>query len=81
MGQPVKRNVKRTHSSFLNDLKMYQESHKTLKDINKMIVQASNDTGACNRVTKCAEVVFETGKMVKDEGLQLLNERMKDYRL
>ena len=74
MGQPVKRNVKRTHSSFLNDLKMYQ-------DINKMIVQASNDTGACNRVTKCAEVVFETGKMVKDEGLQLLNERMKDYRL
>ena len=81
MGQPVKRNVKRTHSSFLNDLKMYQESHKTLKDISQMIVQASNDTGACNRVTKCAEVVFETGKMVKDEGLQLLNERMKDYRL
>ena len=43
------------------------------------MMQVSND--ACNRVTKCAEVVFETGKMVKAEGLQLLNERMKDYSL
>ena len=41
-----------------------------------MIVQASNDTGACYGVAKCAEVVFERGKMVKGEGLQVLNERM-----
>ena len=47
MGQPGRRDVKCTHSLFLDDLKVYQESHKTLKDINKMIVKASNDTDAC----------------------------------
>ena len=41
-----------------------------------MIVQASNDTGACYGAARRAEVVFETGKMVKGEGLQVLNERM-----
>ena len=55
---------------------MSHERHKTLKDINEMIVQASNDTGACYGAVRCAEVVFETGKMVKGEGLQVLNERM-----
>ena len=54
---------------FVDDLKMYQESHKTLKDINKMILQASNDTGACYGVAKCTEIVFERGKIVKGEGL------------
>ena len=61
----------------MNDLKVYQESHKTLKDANDMIVQASNDTGACYGVAKCAEVIFGRGKIVKDESLQVLNERMK----
>ena len=39
MGQPEKGDVKRTHSLLLDDLKEYQESHKTLKDVNMMIVQ------------------------------------------
>ena len=47
MEQPGKKDVKRTHNLFFNDLKVYQESHKTLKDINEMIVHAANDTGAC----------------------------------
>ena len=42
-----------------------------------MTVQANNDTGACYGVAKCAEILFETGKMVKGEGLQVLNERIK----
>ena len=42
-----------------------------------MIVQASNDTGTCYGVAKCAEIVFERGKMVKGEGLQEVHERMK----
>ena len=42
-----------------------------------MIVQASHDTGACYGVSKCAEVVLERGKMVRGEGLQVLEERMK----
>ena len=77
MGKPQKIDVKRTHSLFVDDLKAYQENHKTLKDVNEMIVHASNDTGACYGVAIYAGVVFERGKMVKGEGLQVLNERMK----
>ena len=73
MGQPGKRDVKRTHNLFVDDLTVYQESHKTLKDINEMTAQASNDAGACYGEAKCAEVVFERRKMVKCEDLQKLN--------
>ena len=71
MGQPGKRDVKRTHSLFVDDLKVYQESHETLKDVNEMNVQAINDTGACYGLAKCPEIIFERGKMVKVEVLQV----------
>ena len=35
------------------------------------------DTGACYGVKKCAEIVFKNGKMVKGDGLAVLEERMK----
>ena len=41
-----------------------------------MIVKASMDTGACYRVKKCAEIVFRKGKMIKGEGLAVLEEKM-----
>ena len=74
MGEPGNRVVKRTHILFVDDLK---ESHQALKIVNEIIVQASHDTGACYGVSKCAEIVFKNGKMVKGEGLQVLEERMK----
>ena len=77
IGQPGKREVKRTHSLFIDNLKVYQENHKILKDVNETIVQASHDTGACYGVAKCAEIIFEKGKMVKGERLQVLQERIK----
>ena len=77
MGQPRKKEVKRTHSLFIDDMKVCQESHKILKDVNETIVQASHDTGACYGVAKCAESIFVKGKMVKEEGLQMLQERIK----
>ena len=77
MGQPGKREVKRTYSLFIDDLKVYQESHKILKGVNETIVQASRDTGACDGMVKCAEIIFKRGKMVKGEGLQVFQERMK----
>ena len=58
MGEPGNRDIKRTHSLFVDDLKVYQESHKILKDVNETIVQPSHDTEACYRVAKCAEIVF-----------------------
>ena len=77
MGEPGNRLVKRTHSLFVDDLKVYQENHNTLKIVNDIIVQASHDTGACYGVSKCAEIVFERGRMVSREGLHVLEERMK----
>ena len=61
---------------FVDVLKQYQEDHKALKAVNEIIVQASHDTGACYEVTKCAEIVFEQGKMVRGEGLEVLEEGM-----
>ena len=77
MGPPGTRDVSRTHSLFVDDLKGYQESHEIIRDVNKVIVQASHDTGACYGVSKCAEAVFKRGKMVSGEGLEVLEEEMK----
>ena len=77
MGEPGNPTVKSTHSLFMDDLKVYLESHNALKNISKIIVQASHDTRACYGVSKCLEVIFEHGKMVRGEGLQVLQERMK----
>ena len=62
---------------FIDDFKVYQESHKILRDVNEVIVQASHDNRACYGVSKCAEIVFERGKMVRGERLEILEERMK----
>ena len=78
MGSPESREVIQTHTLFVDDLKVYQESHEILSDVNGgVIVQASHETGACYGVSKCAEIVFEHGKMVRGEGLEVLEERMK----
>ena len=77
MGEPGNRFVLRTHSLFVDDMKQYQESHKVLKDVNEIILQASHDIGACYGVSKCTEIVFEHGKMTKGKGLQFLEEKIK----
>ena len=77
MGEQGNRVVKRTHNLFVDDLKVYQESHKALEIVNDIIVQASHDTGACYGVSKCPEIIFKNGKMARGEGLQVLEERMK----
>ena len=57
MGPLGNRNLKRTHSLFINDLKIYQQNHEKLKMVNETIVKASQDTGAGYGVKKCAEIV------------------------
>ena len=42
-----------------------------------MIVKVSMDTRVCYGVKKCAEIVIKEGKMVKGEGLSVLEEKMK----
>ena len=77
LGQPGRRCIKRTHNLFIDDLKLYQENHQKLEITNEMIVKASMDTGACYVVKKCAEIIFRKEKMVKGEGLPVLEEKMK----
>ena len=40
-------------------------------------MQASLDTVACYGVKKFAEIVFKRGKMIKGEGLSVIEEKMK----
>ena len=47
MGQRDKERVKRKHSLFIDDLKIYQENHRKLEVMNEIILLASMDTGAC----------------------------------
>ena len=65
------------HSLFIDDLKVYQENHQKLEIANETILKASMDTGACYGLKKCVEIVFRKGKMVKREGLPVLEEKMK----
>ena len=58
-------------------MKVCQESHEIFRDVNEVIVQASHNTGACYGVSKCAEIVFQSGKIVRKEELEVLEERMK----
>ena len=77
MGKAGQRETKRTHSLFIDDLKVYQRNHAKLEIANEIIVKASMDTGACYGVKKCAEVIFKDGKMIKGDGLTVLEEKMK----
>ena len=74
MGPPVNRNLTRTHSLFISGLKVYQQNHEKLKMLNETTVKASQDTGACYEVKKCAEIVFDRRRMVKAEGLDVLTD-------
>ena len=73
MGMSDNQTVRRTHSLFIDDLKVYEENHDRLKAVNEMIVQASHDTGAYGVLRLCLSI----GKMVKGEGLDVLEERMR----
>ena len=77
LAQPGERHIKRTHSFFIDGLKVHQENHQKLKIVNEKIVKASMDTGACYGVKKCVRVIFKNGKVVKGEELAILEERVK----
>ena len=49
--------------------------------MNEIIIQASHDTGTCYGVSKCAEIAFENGKMVRGEVRPVLDERIKTMNL
>ena len=80
MGPPVKREIKRTHSLFIDDLKTYQQNPQKLKMANEILVQISMDTGAIYGVQKYAEIVFKNGRIIKGEGTaQKMKFSIKDF--
>lgn len=76
MTRTGERDVKRTNSLFVNDLQLHQESYTILKVANEIIVKVSMHTSACYGVKKCAELIFNNGKMTKGEGLIVLEEQV-----
>ena len=56
MDQSNKREIKRTHSLFINYLKTYQQNHQNLKLANEILVQASMDARTIYGVKKCAVI-------------------------
>ena len=77
MGSPRNRDFSWTHSLFVDDLKVYQERHEIFRDVSEVVLRANHNTGACYGVSKCIELVFEHGEMVRGEGVEVLEERMK----
>ena len=45
---------KRTHTLFIDDLKLYSSGHQKLQLVNETITMASLDVGAAYGVKKCA---------------------------
>jgi hypothetical protein len=71
MGECHQRDVKVNRFYFIDDLKLVQGSEADLKRANGMVKTISNDMGMKFGVSKCAEIVYHRGKMVKGEGLQV----------
>ena len=75
MEPPNNKNLKITHSLFINDLIVYQQKHEKMKMVNETIAKAIQDAGECYKVEKCAEIVSNRGLMVKAEALNAFAER------
>ena len=65
-----------THSLFVDNPQIYQESHQKLEVVNEMIMKASMDTGACSDVKIYAGIIFRKGKMIKGEAI--LEDKMNE---
>ena len=71
LGERNNRNTKVNRFYFIDDLKMVQSSEADLRRANAIIGQVSNEMGMKFGVSKCAEVLYKRGRIVKDEGLGL----------
>ena len=69
MGRPEQHDIKRTHSLFVDNLKVYQQDHQKLQVANEIIVKVSMDTGVSYWVKKSLEVVYNAGTIIKGEKL------------
>ena len=76
MGEQDNRVAKRTHSLFVDNLKVHQESHNALKNVNEINVQASHETEPameCQSVRKSYSK-WEDGERKRSSGAGGKNE-------
>jgi hypothetical protein len=71
MGEQNLRNTKINRFYFIDDLKIVQGSEADLQRANSLIGKVSTAMGMKFGISKCAEIVYRRGKMVKAEGLEL----------
>ena len=60
---------------FMDDLKLYPKSERTLYSLIQIVRIFIRDIGIQFEIDKCAMLVMEKGKIVKHDGIQLPNEK------
>jgi hypothetical protein len=76
MGLPNQRDIKVNRFYFIDDLKLIQGSEADLIRANKVVGTVSTAMGMRFGIAKCAEIIYKRGKMVKGEGLELIEGRI-----
>ena len=61
------------HLFFMDDLKLYSRSEKGLDSLIQTVRAMSEDIGMESGIEKCAMLAFEKGKIVKSDGIELLD--------
>ena len=71
MGPPNLREIKINRLYFIDDLKVIQSSETDLRMANELVGTISNDSGMKFGVSKCQEIVYNRGKMIRGFGMTL----------
>jgi hypothetical protein len=72
MGEPKRRDTKVNRFYYIDDLKVVQTSEEELHQANGIVTRISHDVGMRFGVKKCAEIIYQRGKMVKGNGMEIL---------
>ena len=75
LGPRNNRGPRVTHFYFIDDLKVVESNEKDLQETSRIVTGMSQDTAMTFGVSKCAEVVYKRGKIIKGEGLQINNNK------
>jgi hypothetical protein len=76
MGAPKQRDTKVNHFNYIDDLKVVETSVEELHQSNEIVTQMSHDIGMRFGVTKCAEIIYRRGKMLKGNGMEIMEGRI-----
>ena len=64
------------HLLFMDDLKLYGKSEKQVDTLLNTVRVFSQDIGMQFGINKCAVLVLKRGKVVRSEGIEMLNNQV-----